>query len=260
MKHLVLFALAVTVFSLALRAEDAPKEEPEKAPWKDLFEKRTLKLDKDTLPYRLMKPADYDPKQKYPLVIFLHGSGESGTDNEAQLKHGLKPLASAEMRKQYPCFLVAPQCPDRKRGWTGRKATKDHLAGVGPVVLKLISELEKDFSIDSKRIYLTGLSMGGSGTWDLLAREPQLFAAGVPICGSGDPARAEKLAKIPLWVFHGDKDKAVDVDKSRKMVAAIKKAGGDPKYTEYPGVGHDSWTQSYENPELYKWLFAQKKE
>src|SRR5262249_46123074 len=154
-----------------------------------------------------------------------------GEDNTAQLKHGVVNFASAENRKKYPCFLIAPQCP-KAQFWSGRNTG---------MVLDLIAALRKEFSIDEKPIYLTGLSMGGHGTWSLLAQKPELFAAGIPICGGGAETDAETLAKIPIWAFHGDKDTAVKVERSRNMIEAIKKAGGKPKYTEYPGVGHDSW-------------------
>src|SRR5207244_7702516 len=119
--------------------------------------------------------------------------------------------------------------------------------------------LQKEFSIDPKRLYITGLSMGGYGTWDLISRHPELFAAAAPICGGGDEDQAEKIAKLPIWIFHGAKDQAVPVERSRNMVTALKKAGGEPKYTEYPDVGHDSWVRAYKDPELFAWLFAQKK-
>jgi predicted peptidase len=192
------------------------------------------------------------------------GLGERGNDNEAQLKHGVKEFVKADVRKKYPCFLIAPQCPARQV-WAGleggfnshKQAAKP--AEPGRLVLELIGAMQKEYSIDPKRIYLTGLSMGGYGTWDLLARQPKLFAAGVPVCGGGDESTAEKIAQVPIWVFHGDKDNAVPVARSRTMVEALKKAGGHPKYTEYPGVGHNSWDKAYADPELMKWLFAQKR-
>ena len=126
-------------------------------------------------------------------------------------------------------------------------------------MLELIPALQKEYSIDAKRIYLTGLSVGGYGTWDLLARKPDLFAAGVPVCGGGDESTAGKIAKIPIRVFHGDLDSAVPVSRSRTMVEALKKAGGHPKYTEYAGVGHNPWDKAYADPKLMNWLFKQKK-
>jgi predicted peptidase len=127
------------------------------------------------------------------------------------------------------------------------------------MVLNLIESLSKEYRIDADRIYLTGISLGGFGVWDLASRKPGLFAAAMPICGGGDPAQAEKLAKLPMWAFHGDADLSVPVERSRDMIAAIKKAGGNPKYTEYKKVGHDAWTPTYTNDEVLDWLFKQKK-
>jgi predicted peptidase len=229
-----------------------------------LLEKRTFKQDKSSLPYRLMKPAGYDKAKSYPLVVFLHGAGERGTDNEKQLVHGVGDFASAKARKQYPCFLIAPQCPENKRWVEVDWRAKGHTMPEKPsesaaLVLALIESLCKEFSIDTKRIYVTGLSMGGFGAWDLLCRRPNLFAAGAPVCGGADPKQAKQLAKVPIWLFHGDKDDEVKVTRSREMFGAIEKAGGKPKYTEYKGVGHDSWTATYRDPKLMAWLFEQKK-
>jgi predicted peptidase len=191
-------------------------------------------------------------------------AGERGNDNEAQLKHAVKEFVKADVRKKYPCFLVAPQCPTGQvwhglEGGFGSHKQAAKPAGPGRLVLELIGAMRKEYSIDPQRIYLTGLSMGGYGTWDLLARRPKLFAAGVPVCGGGDEGTAEKVADVPIWAFHGDKDNAVPVGRSRTMVEALKKAGGHPKYTEYAGVGHNSWDKAYADPELLKWLFAQKR-
>jgi len=125
--------------------------------------------------------------------------------------------------------------------------------------VKAAEALEREFSIDSKRLYITGLSMGGYGTWDALSRWPEKFAAAVPICGGGDPAYARRMKDVPIWAFHGDEDKAVKVQRSREMIEALKAAGATPKYTEYAGVGHDSWTRTYSDPALFKWLFAQSR-
>ena len=223
-----------------------------------LLEAKTFTQGKASLSYRLLKPATVDKEKTYPLVIFLHGSGERGDDNKAQMKHGVSGFASGERMKKSPCFLIAPQCPAGRQWNLSAKASAD--AGPGKLVLDLIEETCKELPIDRKRIYITGLSMGGYGTWSLMADKPDLFAAGLPICGGGDEKKAEKYVKIPIWVFHGDKDGAVKVERSRDMVAAIEKAGGKPKYTEYPGVGHDSWTQTYSDAKVLDWLFAQKKE
>lgn len=217
------------------------------------------------LPYRLLKPKDYDPKKSYPLVVFLHGAGERGSDNANQMKHGVPQFASEANRTAYPCFLIAPQCPTGKQ-WVGvdwsaaaHSMPKDP-ASSAALTLGLIAELQKEFPIDSKRIYLTGLSMGGYGTWDLIARRPELFAAAVPVCGGGDEKTAATIAKLPIWAFHGDKDGAVPVARSRNMIAAIEKAGGAAKYTEYAGVGHDSWNKAYSDAKMFEWLFSQKRE
>lgn len=233
------------------------------------LEKHTFTRDKASLPYRLLKPAGYDKagKSSYPLVVFLHGAGERGSDNKKQLKHGVAEFAKEATRKKYPCFLVAPQCPERQ-SWAsfGRRGTRQAAALAekptepAALVLDLIDSLAKEYRIDRGRIYITGLSMGGYGTWDLVARKPALFAAALPICGGGDPAQAKKLTKLPIWCFHGDKDTAVPVERSREMIAALKKAGGKPEYTEYKGVAHDSWTRTYRDGKVIAWLFKQEKD
>jgi predicted peptidase len=239
-----------------------------------VFEKRTFKDAKGkTLLYRLLTPENYDPKKLYPLVVFLHGMGERGADNEKQMIHGVKNFASPELRRKYPCFVIAPQCPGDAQ-WVSEDLTKvlkgtltqdNYKLPAEPseperLVLELIPALEKEFSIDPKRLYITGLSMGGFGTWDLICRRPELFAAAAPVCGGGDKEQAAKIAKIPVWLFHGGKDGAVKPAWSKTMIDALEKAGGKPKYTEYPDVGHNSWDPAYKDPELYAWLFAQKRE
>jgi predicted peptidase len=230
--------------------------------WEDMLEKRTYK-DKDdkTLPYRLLKPDNYDPKEKYALVLFLHGAGECGTDNKAQLKNSVVEFTKDENRKNYPCFLAVPQCPSRNVGWSDfrSKTPGKQPSDAARLALEIVGALQKEFSIDPKRLYITGLSMGGYGTWDIITRNPDLFGAAVPVCGGGDPAQAEKIAKIPIWAFHGGKDPVVKPERSREMVEALKKAGGEPKYTEYPDVGHNSWVKAYQDADMMAWLFAQKK-
>jgi predicted peptidase len=230
---------------------------------KSMLEKQTYKDENGkTLSYRLLKPDNYDPNAKYPLVLFLHGAGERGKDNERQLIHGVSEFAKAENRKKYPCFLIAPQCPANE-GWSNFLSKKTDASKTqsepGRLAVELVRAIQKEFSIDPDRLYITGLSMGGYGTWDIISRHPDMFAAAVPICGGGDESQAEKIAKMPIWVFHGGKDKLVPPERSRKMVEALKKAGGDPKYTEYPDVGHDSWVKAYKDAEMFKWLFEQKK-
>ena len=232
----------------------------------DLLEKKTYTdADGKKLAYRLLQPMTVDPKQRYPLVVFLHGSGERGDDNEKQLIHGVPEFLKPENRKECPCFLIAPQCPEGKR-WVevdwGAESSVQPKEPSEPMalLLGLIEQLPKDYPIDPKRIYVTGLSMGGFGTWDIIARRPDLFAAAAPICGGGDENTAPRIAKIPIWAFHGSKDPTVKVSRTLHMIEALKKAGGDPGYTIYPGEGHASWIPAYRDPQLMKWLFAQKGE
>jgi predicted peptidase len=229
------------------------------------FERREYRdAEGAVLPYRLLRPRDYDAAKRYPLVLFLHGAGERGTDNEKQLVHGMREFLREEMRADHACFVVAPQCPDKLQWvdtpWTAEKHTMPERPTV-PLrqTLELLEKLPGEFAIDADRVYVTGLSMGGFGVWDALQRRPELFAAAAPICGGGDPAFAERIARIPLWAYHGDADTTVKVRRSRDMIAALKQAGGEPRYTEYAGVGHNSWTAAYRDEELYKWLFAQRR-
>lgn len=214
--------------------------------------------------YRLLKPKDYDPNRKYPVVVFLHGAGERGNDNVAQLKHGMADFASDAVRNKYPAFVIAPQCPNNEKwvdvDWSSAKHDMpERPASAMRLTLATLEQLQKEFSLDADRLYITGLSMGGYGTWDALQRHPNLFAAAIPICGGGDPKHAAKFVKVPLWAFHGDKDTAVRPERSREMIAALKAAGGEPKYTEYRDTGHDSWTATYKDPAVHAWLFAQRR-
>jgi predicted peptidase len=257
MKWSMLMMLALPPTALAAEARADPTDLLEKKVYTDANGK--------TLPYRLLKPDDYDPKKKYPLVVFLHGAGERGTDNAKQLIHGVPEFAKPDVRKAHPCFLIAPQCPDKARWVEVDWGADSHTMPKEPsepmrLLLELIPALQKEYSIDDKRLYVTGLSMGGFGTWDLIARKSDWFAAAAPICGGADEATAEKLVKTPVWAFHGDKDPAVKPSRSRNMIEALKKAGGKPKYTEYKDVGHNSWGPAYTDPELMKWLFEQKKD
>ncbi|MBI2479506.1 MAG: dienelactone hydrolase family protein [Planctomycetia bacterium] len=230
----------------------------------DRFETRVFNSEHGSLPYRLLRPKDYDAGQSYPLVIFYHGAGERGDDNAKQLVHGMNDFASDDVMAKYPCFVVAPQCPDGDQWVDALWSADAHTMPDKPteplrLSLELITSLQSEFSIDANRLYVTGLSMGGFGVWDAIQRYPKRFAAAVPICGGGDPAYAKQLAHIPVWAFHGADDGAVKPIRSRDMIAAMKAAGGSPKYTEYPGVGHNSWAATYANREMYAWLFAQKR-
>jgi lysophospholipase L1-like esterase/dienelactone hydrolase len=231
----------------------------------DDFEARTFKgADGATLPYRLLTPKNYDKAQKYPLVIFFHGAGERGDDNGRQTKHGAKLFAKPEVRDKYPCFVFAPQCPNEQtwsavKGWTDPVSFSPDPKPAMKLALGAIDELLKEFSVDQDRVYVTGLSMGGFGTWDLLSRAPERWAAAAPICGGGDPSKIAVAKGVPIWTFHGMNDNVVPLERSREMVAALKAAGARPLYSEYPYVGHDSWSHAYGEPMLLPWMFAQKR-
>jgi predicted peptidase len=237
------------------------------AEFEALFESHVFKNpDGKMLPYRLMKPKDYSDaaSAKYPLVLFLHGAGERGTDNVKTLVHGMREFARDDAREKYPCFVVVPQCPDASRwvevDWT--LDAHDQLPDDSETVkltLELLESLQKEFRIDQNRLYVTGLSMGGFGTWDLITRHPDKFAAAVPVCGGGDETVAAKAARIPIWTFHGDKDTVVKPSRSRNMVDSLQKSGAKLIYSEYAGVGHDSWNRAYAEPTLMNWLFAQRR-
>jgi len=234
-------------------------------PMLKLFEPRQFSdSDGNILHYRLMKPIGFNPETKYPLVVFLHGAGERGSDNVAQLKHGMRDFSSEENRKKYPAYVLAPQCPNDHKwvelDWSAPRSDMPEDPGITMFLLKgLIDAMLETSNVDESRVYVTGLSMGGYGTWDAIARFENVFAAAAPVCGGGDPKTVGRFAKLPLWCFHGEKDPAVPVTRSREMIDALKAIGASVKYTEYPGVQHDSWTATYKNPEFHKWLFDQKK-
>lgn len=235
----------------------------------EVFEDRRVTIEDDGDPvefrYRLLRPEASTPGGRHPVVLFLHGAGERGDDNEAQLKFLPLWMAEPGNRKRHPCFLIAPQCrKDRawaEIDWKSKQPlplAERPTADLAAAVAALDAVLAED-AADPSRIYLTGLSMGGYGTWDLACRSPDRFAAALPICGGGDRAAAERLAAMPLWCFHGVDDPVVPVDLSRSMIEAIIAAGGVPISSELPGVGHDSWTPAYRNPAVLDWLFAQRR-
>jgi predicted peptidase len=236
------------------------------------FEARTLTSQKvagGKLLYRFFTPKGYDASdaKKYPLILFLHGAGERGVDNAAQLKWGGSYLAG-KLQAASPCFAIAPQCPPGKQ-WVNtpwaKGSYKSDTVAISDELTMAIEAVEsamKEFKIDADRVYVMGLSMGGFGTWDAIIRRPDLFAAAVPICGGGDPSAAEKIKHIAIWTFHGGADTTVPTLATQEMVAALKKAGdAEPhlKYTEFPGVGHGSWTPAWETKGLWEWLVEQKR-
>jgi len=189
--------------------------------------------------YWLHIPDSFVSGEKYPLILFLHGAGERGDDLSKVKVHG--PPKIADLDPSFPFIVVSPQVP------SGQRWDSEYL-------ITLLDEVEAKFPVDVERIYLTGLSMGGYGTWDLASKFPDRFAAIAPICGGGNPELACNLKDTPTWVFHGAQDKVVLIDKSQEMVDAMSECGAEPIFTIYPDAGHDSWTSSYENKELYSWL------
>jgi predicted peptidase len=219
----------------------------------------------DTLNYRQLYP-DADTMRKYPLVIFLHGSGERGNDNEAQLKWGVMNFATDQNMILHPALVIAPQCPE-KISWSNFSRTKNPTeTRLQPtasrpmeLLMGLIKQLIKTMPVDTNRIYITGLSMGGFGTYDAIERYPHLFAAAVPVCGGGDPSLAASIAHLPIWIYNGAEDPAVNPLYSLDMLNALTKAGAHPGFTQYPEVGHFSWIGAYSDPLMMEWLFRQHK-
>lgn len=196
------------------------------------------------MPYLLYLPPNYAEKPVWPLVLFLHGSQERGRDIELVKRHGPPKLVAAG--REFPFILLTPQCPP-DRWWDAAELSA------------LLDEVCETHHVDLDCISATGLSMGGFGVWSLAYYEPARFAALAPICGGGEPYWVKSLAHLPVWAFHGARDAGVSVRRSQSMIDGLRRAGGDPKLTIYPDAGHDVWTETYENPELYTWLLSQRR-
>ncbi|MBY0586751.1 dienelactone hydrolase family protein [bacterium] len=214
--------------------------------------------------YAVLSPKSMEPGREYPLVLFLHGAGERGDDLSKVLAH-FPILMATTYRDEFPAFVIIPQCEEDKFWarihWRDPESPMAEEPGsMMKMVMQILEEVLDHHPIDRRRIYLTGLSMGGFGSWELAIRLPEMFAALVPICGGGDPKRVINLRSLPIWSFHSADDNVVDVEHSRRLVRALCEAGGDPKYTEYEDAGHHSWVPAY-NPGtgLLKWMFAQQK-
>lgn len=214
------------------------------------------------LPYRIHIPANNDSNMKLPLVLFFHGAGQRGVDNKSQLSLGVPDILKFTIHRQQPAIIVAPQVPLQQqwvdKPWTSDEHSMPEQASVSmQLTIDLLQQLTASLPIDMNRLYVTGLSMGGFGVWDILQRHPDLFAAAVPVCGGGDVKYASRIKHIPVWAFHGDSDQVVKPQLSRNMINALKTAGGNPKYTEYKEQGHDSWVSAYQDEQMLDWLFAQ---
>lgn len=239
---------------------------------KSSYEKHWYINGADTLPYRLLLPKNYEPSKKYPLILFLHGSGERGRDNEAQLVHGWKLFLQDSIRENYPAIVVFPQCSAASY-WSNVSFVFDSVTkkrsfvfaadGEPSVAMKLLlqltKELQRNYKLDKNRLYVGGLSMGGMGTFELVRRQPKLFAAAFPICGGANTTTASKLTKPHWWIFHGEADAVVPVELSKQMADALKTAGADVKLTLYPNVNHNSWDNAFAEKDLMAWLFSNHK-
>jgi predicted peptidase len=220
---------------------------------------------KQSIGYRLMRPDEKAGPGPHPLVVFLHGAGERGSDNRRQLTYLPRWMITDRHRREHPCFLLAVQCPEDQ--WWSPHSEEERLIAVAgestpsmqalEEVLEKVIETEK---VDANRIYLTGLSMGGYGSWHLAAKHPGRFAAVVPICGGGVVEDAPRLKDLPIWAVHGTDDRVVPEAQSRRMVDAVRAAGGTVLYTPLEGVGHDSWTDAYNRIGVIEWMFEQRRD
>jgi len=225
-------------------------------------------VDSDTLLYRIMYPNDFDESKSYPLVVFLHGAGERGNNNTSQLAHGSKLFMDS--LDKYPAVVIFPQCP-RESYWSnvdvdrsGNRPRFQFKDGGEPTIpLTLVMDLmDKTIAepyIDNDRVYLSGLSMGGMGAWELLWRIPEKLAAAMPICGGGSPKMAQKMIDVPIWAFHGKLDDIVPPHYSVSMIRAVQEEGGKAKVTIYPNANHNSWDPTFAEPDYLKWMFSNKR-
>jgi predicted peptidase len=236
MSRNILALLTMALLGTVGRAAEQPAQQAKKFEQPVTFTAR--------LNYLVFLPAKYERgDEKWPLLLFLHGSGETGDDIEKVKIHGPPKIVGSQ--PDFPFVVVSPQTPIRT--W------------IPEVLGALLDEVVKQYRIDEDRIYITGLSMGGAGTWNLAAKYPQRFAAIAPICGSGRPEDAARLKDLPIWAFHGALDSADSVERHQAMVDAVKQAGGNVRYTIYPDLKHDCWTVTYDNPELYQWLLEHRR-
>lgn len=257
----ILIFILLSIFSVKSMAQDSDK-----------YQKHLVKLLDKRINYRLLLPKDYDESKTYPLIFFLHGSGERGTDNSSQLVHGGRFFLRKDIRKNYPAIVVFPQCPkddywsnmaeiydlsDRSKQFYFRKDGAPNpsleMAGV------LLEYLLDAYPVDPSRVYIGGLSMGGMGTFEMVRRHPGVFAAAFPICGGAHPATAEAIKDVSWWIFHGAKDQVVPPKYSEEMYKSLKAAGADVKFTLYPDANHNSWDPAFAEKDLMKWLFSKSR-
>ena len=255
----IAFILLIITSVISTKAQDTNLYKPEK------FIQGT-----DTLLYRILMPENFDKTKTYPVLLFLHGAGERGNDNKAQLIHGSKLFLRPEVRANYPAIVIFPQCPEDsywsnvksstvngKRNFEFEKGGKPTLAM--KMVMSLMEQVKDLPYTDNKRIYAGGLSMGGMGTFEILRRMRGEFAAAFAVCGGDNPENVRKYKNIPLWIFHGAKDDVVPPENSQIIADALKAKKADVKFTMYPEANHNSWDQAFAEPELLSWLFSHKR-
>ena len=256
MKRLFL-AVAIICLSLSAMAQESYE--------RGLF---VSPISGDSLLYRYLTPENLKAGEKYPLVLFLHGSGERGNDNEKQLFHGGQMFLNPVNREEFPAYVIFPQCPEGEYGAFAQRmeSLEPEKMPMNPelsTTLKTLKELLDTYlarpDVDSKRIYIIGLSMGGMATYELVIRYPETFAAAIPICGSVNPARLKAAKEVKFRIFHGDADQVVPFRASREAYKALKAADADVEYIEFPGCTHGSWNPAFNYPGFMKWLFGQKK-
>ena len=256
-KYLLFFVLLITC--CIVQAQD-----------KNLFEKKQFISDQDTLNYRILYPEGFRESESYPLVLFLHGAGERGSDNEAQLIHGSSMFLDAANRKKFPAIVLFPQCP-KESYWSNASIDRSSQ----PVkfkfnydqpptpalknVIQLLDSIKQKNFVKKDQMYVAGLSMGGMGTFEILYRNPDTFAAAIAICGGGNPESVSAYAKTtPMWIFHGAMDDVVDPQNSLIMAGALLKAGAHPKMYLYDTENHNSWDRAFAEPDFFPWLFDKK--
>ena len=229
-----------------------------------LYEKRVFKYKKETLSYRILYPKDYDINKEYPLVLFLHGAGERGSDNEKQLSHGASLFLDSIQRNDYPAIVIFPQCPAEKT-WSPRIINyvdnervfsfKKKALRPSFLVKKLMNEVRKKEAVNKNEIYIMGLSMGAMGTFDMCMRHPRFFRAAVAICGGADNEQLRKIKHMPIRIYHGDKDDVVSVKHSRTAYEKLKSLGANVEYIEYKDINHESWNNAFQEEDFLIWLY-----
>lgn len=250
MQHytLVLTVIAVLLAATALCAAPGKgSDQPQAGEVVKGFLMKSVEVDGKPTGYVVYVPPEYDPAKPMPTIIHLNGHGECGTDGLRQVFHfGCAVILNVE---KWPFIIVFPQKQSPDTAWQDEEA----------MAMAALDKTRREYNVDQSRIYLTGLSQGGHGTWAIAANHPDLFAAIAPICGSGEKSMAEKLVNMPIWIFHGEDDPVVNVESARQMAEYLKAAGGSCKLTIYPGVGHNSWDKAYREEELGEWFLQHRK-